>query len=409
MDKTYITALNINKVRHLKEIQIPIAQDERRHLILTGKNGSGKTSILEAFSKHLDYIVSPDFFTKSEIESSISSFEEEIKKLSDKESQFSRKKSFEQALTSKKISLKMWTEGVVADYTSLSKLRDKYDNGEFILAYYSDNRSFHVNVSKSIEKIDLLPVYALDSHPGRDFAKYLVTLKTKQAFAQTENKLKRASEIKAWFDRFQDILRDLYEESDLTLEFDTDKFEFNILLKNREPFSFNTMSMGYSAVFDIICDLIMRMESKQNYNLEGIVLIDEIETHLHVELQRKIMPVLIKLFPNIQFILTTHSPFILNSVQNAVVYDLENQTLAEEGLSNYTYNGIVEGYFKSDLLSKELRKKYDRYRELATQKTLSDDDYAELSELEIYLDEIPDYLALSFMPEYKRLKLEVNS
>ena len=60
--------------------------------------------------------------------------------------------------------------------------------------------------------------------------------------------------------------------------------------------------MGYAAVFDIIGDLIMRMESKHRYDLEGLVLIDEIETHLHVDLQKKIVPILTQLFPNIQFV-----------------------------------------------------------------------------------------------------------
>lgn len=69
-------------------------------------------------------------------------------------------------------------------------------------------------------------------------------------------------------------------------------------------------------------------------NTEGIVLIDEIETHLHLELQKEILPFLTKLYPNIQFIVSTHSPFILSSVDNAVVFDLENKTLVPNGLAN---------------------------------------------------------------------------
>ena len=95
--------------------------------------------------------------------------------------------------------------------------------------------------------------------------------------------------------------------------------------------------MGYAAVFDIIGDLIMRMESKHRYDLEGLVLIDEIETHLHVDLQKKIVPILTQLFPNIQFVLTTHSPFVLNSTANAVVYDLEKKLLVKDGLTDLPY------------------------------------------------------------------------
>lgn len=50
------------------------------------------------------------------------------------------------------------------------------------------------------------------------------------------------------------------------------------------------------------------------------------------------------IFPNIQFIVSTHSPFILNSLDNVIIYDLENHLLVENGLSDVPYDGIVEGY-----------------------------------------------------------------
>lgn len=195
----------------------------------------------------------------------------------------------------------------------------------------------------------------------------------------------------------------------MRLDFDIESFVFTIRLDNREPFDFNSMSMGYAAVFDIIADLIMRMESQRRYDMEGLVLIDEIETHLHVELQKKIVPILMDLFPNVQFVLTTHSPFILNSTENAVIYDLENHVLVAEGLTNLPYEGVVEGYFGVDLLSQELRKKFELYRTLVSKNELSDSDYAKAAELELYLDEVPDYLAVGFATEYSRLKLELKN
>ncbi|WP_455437500.1 hypothetical protein [Hungatella hathewayi] len=71
-----------------------------------------------------------------------------------------------------------------------------------------------------------------------------------------------------------------------------------------------------------------------------------------VDLQKKILDLLTTVFPKIQFIVTTHSPFILNSLENVVVYDLENHILVEDGLANVPYDGIVEGYFKADTISK---------------------------------------------------------
>ena len=91
-------------------------------------------------------------------------------------------------------------------------------------------------------------------------------------------------------------------------------------------------------------DLMIRMQRQEKrvteFLMPGIVLIDEIENHLHMELQRRVLRTLTELFPNIQFIVTTHSPFVLNSIDKATVYDLENHTLIENGLSDASYSGI---------------------------------------------------------------------
>ena len=140
--------------------------------------------------------------------------------------------------------------------------------------------------------------------------------------------------------------------------------------------------------------------------MPGIVLIDEIETHLHLELQKNIMPFLTAIFPNIQFIVTSHSPFILNSIRNVVIYDLEKNLLVENGLDNVPYDGIVEGYFGADKLSDALKQKFEKYKTLVKKKCLSDEELNEVAELELYLDDIPDYLALGISTEYLELKLE---
>ena len=115
------------------------------------------------------------------------------------------------------------------------------------------------------------------------------------------------------------------------------------------------------------------------------------------------------MYPRIQFIVSTHSPFILSSIDNAVIFDLENKTLVSDGMSNLPYEGIVEGYFETDRLSDELREKFERYKTLVSKEQLSDEEYAEIMELEVALDEMPDYLALEFATEYQRLKLEFEN
>jgi hypothetical protein len=56
----------------------------------------------------------------------------------------------------------------------------------------------------------------------------------------------------------------------------------------------------------------------------GVVLIDEIELHLHPKWQRMVIPALLRTFPNCQFIITTHSPQVLGEVKDGKIYRLAN-------------------------------------------------------------------------------------
>lgn len=62
MESVFLSNLKIVNVRHLKNISIPLSNERPKHLILTGKNGSGKTSVLEALSNYLNYLVTVNNF-----------------------------------------------------------------------------------------------------------------------------------------------------------------------------------------------------------------------------------------------------------------------------------------------------------------------------------------------------------
>jgi predicted ATP-dependent endonuclease of OLD family len=88
----------------------------------------------------------------------------------------------------------------------------------------------------------------------------------------------------------------------------------------------NALPHGYSAAVNIVGTLL-RVWGRTDVSVErmrGLVLIDELEAHLHVKMQKTILPCLMVFFPNVQFIIATHSPFILNSADNAVVFNLDN-------------------------------------------------------------------------------------
>ncbi len=371
MDNIFITNLTIKKVRHLKNISIPLSEKQMKHLILTGKNGSGKTSIVEALAKYLSKI-----FT-GERETAFRNCQNELDiKLNNK-------------------------------IDTIPRLAEK---NHYILAYYGAARVFQADQPKQIEKVQLRDYYDLTEFPRKEFVKYLLDWKMTEMLARNKNKTEKADEIQEWFEKLEQLLKKIFDDETVILEFDEDTFEFHIMQQGKEPFGFNTLSSGYQAVFDIILDIMMRMQCQTQrsfvFKIPGIVIIDEIDAHLHLELQKNILPYLTTFFPNIQFIVTSHSPFILNSIKDAVIYDLENKILVEHGLNDVPYDGIVEGYFRADKLSDTLKEKYTKYRYLVKKKKLSDEELNEIAELELYLDEIPDYLAIGIATEYKRMKLE---
>ena len=411
MEQIFIKNIKINKVRHLKNLDIPVCENKCKHIIFTGKNGSGKTSVLDAISVFLNSITKGD--DPNELIGYIEGTRERIQRRT-KEGKEDEVLQEEDLLKRCNAQYLKSTAGVWLDLnTSFVKIRNQFEAGQFVVSYYKADRVFSSIEPKHVEKVQLKSDYAIDETPREEFIKYLLDLKMTQALAISGGKMDKADTIRIWFEKFDDLLKIIFNDKSVRLEFDEETFKFSIVMDEREPFDFNTLSSGYAAILDIVVDLIIRMEKQLNrsfdFAIPGIVLIDEIETHLHLDLQKKIMELLTTVFPNIQFVVSSHSPFILNSLDNVIIYDLENKMLVENGLSDVPYSGIVEGYFKADELSDELRDKFETYKELANKPNLDDDDYEQIADLEMYLDEIPDYLALNLTTEYQELKAKLRS
>ncbi len=98
---------------------------------------------------------------------------------------------------------------------------------------------------------------------------------------------------------------------------------------------------------------------------EGVVLIDELELHMHTLWQRKVIGVLSETFPNIQFIITTHSPQVLGEIGTGFnVFSLsrfENEVSITpmEPLYGMDSNSVLEDVLKTDSVSAEVKNKVD--------------------------------------------------
>lgn len=97
---------------------------------------------------------------------------------------------------------------------------------------------------------------------------------------------------------------------------------------------FEELGFGYQTTLTWLVDFCKRMfelypDADNPLHGEAVVLVDEIDLHLHPKWQRDLVPTLSKIFPNVQFIVTTHSPHVLQSMEDVNLYVLRRN--AESG------------------------------------------------------------------------------
>jgi Cdc6-like AAA superfamily ATPase len=121
--------------------------------------------------------------------------------------------------------------------------------------------------------------------------------------------------------------------------------------------SFSHISSGEAMLLSLFTALLkeyddLGMQVTKLEDVKGIVIIDEIDLHLHIEFQKTILPELIKRFSNVQFILTTHSPFFLYGMDETYKenWDLINLPFGNKiGLNDFSemksaYDIFVSGF-----------------------------------------------------------------
>lgn len=139
---------------------------------------------------------------------------------------------------------------------------------------------------------------------------------------------------------FQELL-----ESNVTIEVNSTGIKFK---EKGFELSFSQLSEGYKNIMIWVSDLIYRFQQNQPKinkleEFKGVVLLDEIELHLHPIWQRRIIGQLRKFFPNIQFVFTTHSPTIIQgAAEEAVIYRIYRNPKTGKTSSS-------EAYFKKNL------------------------------------------------------------
>ena len=194
------------------------------------------------------------------------------------------------------------------------------------------------------------------------------------------------------------ILQQLYSLNQVSLEVKQDDKENKLVLylkKNDNFIEFRSLSSGEQRMFSIIYILISQIseinpKSDSFSEAEGIVMIDEIDSHFHPRWQAIILDILTSAFPNIQFIVTSHSPYMINNLKQDEVIYLDNfkYTPSDKLVNIYgrDINFIVKYLMGIEIRPKIIVDQVKKIEELIDNERLSDA-IKELEILKLDLDE----------------------
>ena len=204
-----------------------------------------------------------------------------------------------------------------------------------------------------------------------EWLQFLVNKKIEQALAIAGEEQTKAKELTIWFEKLKQNLAKMFEQPYLKLSFDNKKLAFFIELPNQVKADLNHLPDGYSSFLAIAAEIWLAIEAeKLKWNADdsqkGIVVVDEIENHLHPSLQEKIMPFLTGLFPNIQFIVATHSPIVIASIDNTTVFDLTTKETRTDAAGD-SISALMMSHFGLDSTYSAIARNFIKKLEKAAQ------------------------------------------
>lgn len=154
------------------------------------------------------------------------------------------------------------------------------------------------------------------------------------------------------------------------IRFDMEQSRVIVAFKDNIIIPFEHLSDGQRTILGLFCDIARRtailnphLSGDAISQTKGVILIDELDLHLHPRWQRRIIEDLRTVFPNIQFICTTHSPFLIQSLRTS-----EELIMLEEEpqpLSDYAHIGIEEIVKNMGVLRPDVSIRYEEMKEVA--------------------------------------------
>lgn len=386
--------------------------------VLIGDNASGKTSVLDALS----FVLGTFFLGIEGVASRPLKNHEKRKVIFSPESveiQLPFKISVNQTLAGQTFS---WHRDTVKESGGATSYKNAQELIELAKAYAQNVRS------GGVDPLPLLAYYGTE-RLAQEQHKKLAYKKQGSRFDGYDGALDPRSfrrQFLEWFKTFEDSILKFDKNDALykaftgvitsmvpswtSIRFSWTADDMLGQLDNGQWMSFNMLSDGYQNIIRLAADIAYRAITLNPHlgadavkETEGVVLIDEIDMHLHPSWQRNIIADLKRTFPKIQFIVTTHSPFIVQSLRTEELINLDGQ------VNEPPFTKSIEEIAETDMQVKDV-KRSQRFLELqrlaseyfdlieqgktAATDSKTDDIKSQLDEIELEFSDDPVYVAL---------------
>jgi ABC-type cobalamin/Fe3+-siderophores transport system ATPase subunit len=310
-----------------------------RLTIITGANGSGKTTLLNIFSRHFgwnpQYLATPIKNKGDGAYSYLTGIYQSV-----------RKAIAEVNPGHVEVGTLHYTNGATASLQVPDKTNVQYNlqanNQQNVpgVGIASHRLLTHYQQVGHIPTQVMLPEQAYGTYNSETINRYQgghtqfsPTYRIKEAlismatFGAGNDYVQRNQEVLNTYLGFIDVLRKVLPKDIGFLDISIRTPDVVLVTKSGE-FLFDAASGGIMALVDLAWRIFLYSRRKTPF----AVAIDEPENHLHPSMQRSLMGSLVRAFPNAQFIVATHSPFIVSSVRDSSVYVLNyNESNQEQG------------------------------------------------------------------------------
>ncbi|MEK8017858.1 MAG: AAA family ATPase [Candidatus Parabeggiatoa sp.] len=200
------------------------------------------------------------------------------------------------------------------------------------------------------------------------------------------------------FKTIQQLINAVLEKSDhdnnVTLvAYDAESFYFKTPSNPEQHISVEALSEGFKSTFVWLFDLIIRIAKKGgNLNnaqeITGLVLLDEVDLHLHPSWQRTILSSIETVFPKIHFIVSSHSVFVAQSIKhdNLIALEWENDKIVvidNDTRLERSYSAVARELFKisspfSYETEQQLNQFYDMQKKMRGHETINEEEFVNL-------------------------------